>query len=790
MRSGRQFLGRGLAGLGLLLLFLGMRPALAQLQPRVVSGYVRDSTSGETLLGANVVARGLTIGTATNSYGFFSFRIPQGVDTIEVSYVGYAPRRLVVAQIPDSVITVYLRPDATIAEVLVEGQQHHEGSRSARMGTVSIPKRAMLEAPMLLGERDVMRVVQLMPGVQKGREGTSGLYVRGGGAGQNLIILDDAPVYNAHHLLGFFSLFNGQAIKSIELVKGGFPARYGGRLASVLDIVMDDGNLREYHGSVGVGFVAANASVQGPIVKDKASFLVTARRTYIDALLRPFMSLSTGVPSLYFYDFTAKVNWQVNPRDRLYLSGYFGRDKFGLREKDDNNSESEFGLWWGNATGTLRWNHVFSPSLFMNATGIYSLYRFSVYADLRFAGEHFWQRFYSGIQNGGVKIDFQWQPHAWHTVRFGGAALGYQFTPSAVEARSEMLGQDTRDRVHVYSAENALYVEDDMRLWGWGRLNAGFRLSHYATKNLNRVSVEPRLSTSIYLTDRLSAKASFAMMTQHLHMLMRTGFGLPTDLWVPATRKLPPQRSWIVAAGLTQDLPWNLTASLEGYYKRSRGVLHYREGAGYFSPGDALGSTAGFWENRVVRGSSWSAGVEFLLQRRVGNLNGWIGYTLSWTRMQFSEINNGRSFWAGHDRRHDVAVVLMYHINSHWRVSGTWVYGTGNAFTLPVALYDGAGLPLSKHHSTRRIMEYGEYNGMRMGAYHRMDVGVQWVKQKRYYERVVSFDIYNVYNRKNPFFYLLDTQRTSADGKLQERVQVKKASLFPIIPSVSITFNF
>lgn len=754
-----------------------------------ISGSVKDSLTGETLPGAHIALLGTNHGAATNNYGFFSLRVPRGCDTILVSYVGYSPVRLALCLTQDTTVAVQLPPSLEIEQVTIEGQADHNSSRSARMGSIQVPKQVIQRVPMLLGERDALRIIQLLPGVQKGTEGTSGFYVRGGGPDQNLIVLDEAPVYNAYHMLGMFSLFNGSAIKNMELLKGGFPARYGGRLASVLEIVMEDGNMREWHGEAGLGLISSHAMVQGPIVKDKASFIVTGRRTYLDLLLRPFLSTEQGKPVFYFFDLTAKINWQITPRDRLYLSGYFGRDAFGMEYSEGSDGRSEVGIRWGNATGTLRWNRIINHSLFSNLTLIYSSYNFRVFANLFAGNDSFRTRYTTDIQNVGLKWDLDWRPIDGHTFRMGVSSIGYRFIPQSYLEQSTFSATVRNSINTVYSLEGALYAEDEMRLWDWGRANVGVRATSYAAKRFTKFSLEPRASLSVYLTRYLSAKGAFSLMGQNLHLLSSFGVNLPTDIWVPATRQLPPQSSWIASAGLSHDLPWiESTFSIEAYYKRTRGNIAYVSGATYAALSTPLGGN--YWENLVTRGRSWSTGVEFLLQRKFGKLSGWLGYTLSWTRLQFDELNAGREFWARHDRRHDVSIVAMYQLSNRWRASATWVYGTGNAITLPAAIYEHK----SYLHNIfgERIEEYGGLNSSRMADYHRLDLGIQYVRTNGRLEHTISIDVYNAYYQRNPFYYRVvsKTRLNPLTQQYEQRLELRQVTLFPVIPSISYKLKF
>lgn len=777
--------------LGAFFLILPVRLYGESVKRVAVRGFIREEVSRETLPGAQVLLVGTTQGAVSNNYGYYSLLVPSGEVRLRYSYVGYRSTELTLRLERDTVIDILLHEEE-IEQVLIEGRAQHESSRSSRMGTIQISRRALSEVPMLLGERDVLKVVQLLPGVNKGREGTSGLYVRGGGPDQNLIILDDAPVYNAHHLMGMFSLFSGPSIKSIELVKGGFPARYGGRLASVLDIVMEDGNIQEYHGSVSLGLISSQASVQGPIIKNKVSFLVTGRRTYADLLLAPFTTNLEIKPVFYFYDLTAKLNWQIDARNRIFASGYLGADKFGARSIGTSTMKMDMGLTWGNVTGSLRWNHLWHANAFSNLTAIYSSYDLLTYATLKIAQNEFSQTFSSGIQNLGLKYDVNWTQWEDHTLRAGTQVIGYKFVPMASSVKYTKKKIDESTVTSLYSLESALYIEDDIRVLDWGRVNVGLRGAYYGIDKKHSFFIEPRISASVYVTDDFSIKAGYARMNQNLHLLSSTGVGLPTDLWIPATKNLPPQKGWIVSLGGVYDIERiGSTFSVEGYYRESQGNIMYREGASYMSVDDLAGRSNRYWEEKVTRGSGWSTGVEVLLQRKVGRFTGWLGYTLSWTRVRFAELNAGKSFWATYDRRHDVSIVAMYRFNDRWRAALTWVYGTGNAFTLPQTLLASRARPDEPSDNIAAdYIDYGEMNGLRMGANHRLDLGVQWVKKFKRAEQILSFDIYNAYARKNPFFYTIDRDTGSSFLGIGANYSLKKFSLFPLIPSISYTLNF
>lgn len=785
--------------LATLFIFLLPRSASCQSSSKriVLSGFVMDSLSRESLPGASITIEGTTRGAITNNYGFYSLPLDSGHYTIEFSYVGYTTCQLELTLRSDTAIDALLASHVDIKAVTISAHQNHQSSRSARMGTLQLPKKAIEKLPMIFGERDVLRVIQLMPGVQKGNEGSNDIFVRGGSPDQNLIILDGAPVYNATHLMGMFSLFNGNAIKSTELIKGGFPARYGGRLSSVIEMVMDEGDMQRYHGNFSLGLIAASAMVQGPIVKNKASFIVTGRRTYLDALLRPWMKKEEGVPTVYFYDLTAKINWKINPTNRVYLSGYFGQDKFGMFMQDAYEKQ-KMRLGWGNATAAFRWNSVISPSLFSNLSAVYSYYGLNISQEASFIDAAFRMRYNSSIQSASLKWDLNYTPHPNHQLRAGLACNGFVFEPRAFEEMHSELNIDSKSRVSVYSLEAALYLEDDMRLADWGRANVGIRASYYAAPQYHSVSPEPRASIAIYLHPQVSIKAAFSMMAQHLHLLSSSGYGLPTDLWIPATKSIKRQRGWQTSLGLTYDIaPIASSLSLEGYYKQSLGATHYKEGASFLGSSDFFSTDRYYWEDKIAQGKSWSAGLELLFQRKVGSLTGWIGYTLAFTKMTFPDINFGKTFWAPHDRRHALSTVLLYEINNNWSISATFVFASGTTFVLPesnhpIAL-SPAMVPINKsaRWATAKLYEnvikYGDIDQLRTENYHRLDIGAQWHKQKKYVEHQVAFDIYNLYCRKNPFFYYSKTIQ-GPNGDLHD--QLYKFSLFPIIPTITYGLKF
>jgi hypothetical protein len=755
-----------------------------------ISGYVRESGSQESLPGVAVVDLNGKNGTVTNNYGFYSLTIPADSVDLFVTYVGYQPFKIKFLLNKDTTITVDLGV-VQLNTVVITDQQSERVSDGTQMSTVSIPVEQIKAIPALLGEKDVLKVVQLMPGVHSGNEGSSGFYVRGGGADQNLIILDDATVYNAYHLFGFFSIFNGDALKSVELTKGGFPARYGGRLSSVLEMQMKEGNKQEFHGEAGIGIISSRVTLEGPIIKGKSSFLVSGRRTYIDALIYPFLPPENKF-GYFFHDFNAKLNYDINPNNRIYLSGYFGKDKFYAKFNAGPDMNDKAAMDWGNATATLRWNHLWTDQLFSNTSFIFTNYTLGIGYEEHYQNDDFVLKYSSGIRDFSLKHDFDFAPSPDHFIKFGVVSTYHRFNPSAIVIRSSYEPDNLFKQKILEAYESGIYVEDDWRLTDRLKVNFGFRLSHFNVQKKHYFRPEPRVAARYKIDENSSVKACFTIMNQYLHLLSNTGVGLPTDLWVPATANVAPQQSWQVAMGYARDIPkYKLMVTAEAYYKQSTDVLGYKDGASFLLVGDFEDGSEVTWENNVTSGTGESYGFEVLCQRKMGKLTGWVGYTLSWTWLQFDSINFGKKYYARQDRRNDISVVGIYEVNDNLTISATWVFGTGAAITLPLSEYSiSVHDPVSGQQVTPQnnwqwfVNDYGEKNGFRMEAYHRMDIGVQHKKQMKYWERTFELSFYNLYNHRNPFFYYIGYDSTGTTRKL------KQVSLFPIIPSVSWTIKF
>ncbi|TDB68095.1 TonB-dependent receptor [Arundinibacter roseus] len=778
-----------------------------------ISGFVRESGSQEQLPGVNVFVPGTAFGTVTNTYGFYSLTLP-AADSLRLiySFVGYEKtERLLSPFSQNTTLNIFLASVNQLDEVTVSARRQEDYvSRSAQMSQVEIPIQQIKKIPAFFGEKDVLKVLQLMPGVQKGTEGQTGLYVRGGGPDQNLIILDDAVVYNASHLFGFFSIFNSDALKSVELTKGGFPARYGGRLSSVLDMNMKEGSKDKLHGEGGIGLISSRLTLEGPLTKSKkASFLVSGRRTYIDILAAPLIKSQqrndpTQVrPGYYFYDLNAKVNVDLGAKDKLYLSGYFGRDRFYANEIGPE-IDSRNGLDWGNATATLRWNHLFGQKLFANTSLIASNFNFGVnsytkdiYEDGS-SGDEFSLDYTSKIRDFGIKTDFDFYPNTQHAIKFGVQATFHRFVPSALAIQGSFFDQSIERSVRpVNSVESGIYVEDTWQPFNALKMNVGFRLSSFTTESKNYIRPEPRFSAALRLAKDFSFKVSYAHMNQYVHLLSNTGLGLPTDLWVPTTDRVAPQQSKQIAAGFAKDLENPaLTLTLEGYYKDMNNILNYKEGSSFLSL-DGENANELNWENNVTSGRGWSYGTEFLIQKKYGRLSGWIGYTLSWTQWKFPELNFGQTFFPRYDRRHDLSVVGIFELTKRITLSATWVYGTGNALTIPLSTYnvyrDNATSPYNQFldWTGRGVNEYGAKNSFRAEPFHRMDIAVQFRKKLKHHERTWEFGVYNAYNRRNPFFYDIASEPvTNAAGTTTYRNVLKRYSLFPFLPSFSYNFKF
>ncbi|MEO8109619.1 MAG: TonB-dependent receptor [Ginsengibacter sp.] len=761
-----------------------------------LSGYVKDSLSGETLISSTVAVEGQSKGIASNQYGFYSISLSGDTYFFICTRVGYLPKIVKIDLRADVQYNFEMAPKVTTEQaIIISAKRRDANVKNAQMGRLDLSINQIKSIPAFLGEVDVLKTVQLLPGVQSAGEGNSGLYVRGGGADQNLILLDDAVVYNSGHLFGFFSIFNGDAIKNTSLIKGGMPAQYGGRLSSVLDIAMKEGNDKNFMVEGGIGLIASRLSIQGPVKKNKASFIVSARRTYIDALVKPFIKKTNAFSGsgYYFYDLNAKINYKFSEKDHIYLSGYFGKDKFDFI----NGKQSlDVHIPWGNATGTFRWNHVFNNRLFSNTTLVYNDYNFNFGANQN----NFEINLRSGIKDWNVKQDFDLYPFTNHKIKFGGIYTYHTFTPSVLTGSQDTVKFMPNNAQQKYSHEAAAYIQDDWDVSDKIKINAGLRESifqqvglykSYTTDvNGNRLDsveyekgapvktyfgFEPRFTIRYALNDETSVKAAVTRNFQYIHLVSNAGTTLPTDIWVPSTIKVKPQESWLYALGLFKNFNDNTyETSLEVYYKDLNNQIEYEEG---YTPA-SLEDT----ENFFTFGKAKSYGAELFINKARGRLTGWIGYTLSWTFRKFPALNFGDEYPAKYDRRHDLSLVGIYELSKKWKLSGTFIFATGNAATLPQRFYIYDGI-LTQQYS--RINEY------RLPSYHRLDLAATYSPNKHPLRKLKSewvFSVYNVYSRKNPYFIYFDQTGSPYNGTLQ--VQAKQVSLFPVIPSVTWNFKF
>ena len=766
-----------------------------------LSGYLEDLETGESLIGANVLIKELNIGCSTNNYGFFSLTIPKGEYTIICSYIGYdnINRKIIINK--DKSEKFKLSPSSfQIDEVTISTKKEDYNIKSSDLGNVELEVKKLEKLPVLMGEKDILKTLQLLPGVQSGSEGSSGFYVRGGGPDQNLILLDEGTIYNASHLFGFFSVFNSDAINDINLIKGSMPANYGGRLSSVLDINMKDGNKKRFSGRGGIGLISSKLTLEGPIKKDTSSFIISARRTYIDILTKPYLDTTEYAGNGYFfYDLTSKFNYRFSNKDQIFISGYFGKDVFTFNSPDWGFNMK---IPWGNSTGSIRWNHVFSNKLFMNSSLIFSNYKFEFSATQNVEGNNLYQsRLYSGIRDWNFKQDFNYYLNPRHTLKFGINNTYHIFSPSNFDASLDSLDISTND-IRYYAHEGAIYINDEFNLNEKILINAGIRLSTFThfgpferyikdgSNNLGALSTdstinynswepiktyygfEPRFSSRYLINEKSSLKFGFNQNYQYIHLTSLSSSSLPTDVWIPSSSIIKPLIGRQYSIGYYRNFNNNkYEFSLEGYYKNMENLIEYKEN---YIPGTSIGTDN--VDNNLVSGDGQSYGFELFLSKNIGNLSGWIGYTWSKTTRKFNELNKGLEFYSKYDRTHDLSIVANYQISKRLNFSTVFVYATGNTLTLPESafLIDGD-----------LILEWGERNSHRMEPYHRLDIALTLDgKKKGNYQSSWSFSIYNVYNRQNPYFIYFDVNDDNFG------LTAKQVSLFPIIPSISWNFKF
>ncbi|RDV10702.1 TonB-dependent receptor [Pontibacter diazotrophicus] len=771
-----------------------------------ISGHVRDATSGENLAGVTVSDG--TAGTATNAYGFYSLSVPAGTNGLQVRYLGYAPLALSLPSTPrDTVLTLLLQPLSNeIQELIVVAEKVTDLQQANRL---TMHGSEVKQLPRLMGEADAIKAIQLMPGVQAGLEGSSDLVVRGGSPDQNLILLDGVPVYNVSHLLGLFSVFNPDAIKTVDLIKGGFPAPYGGRLSSVVDVQLKEGNNQQFSGEGAVGLISSKILLEGPIKNEKTSFLLAARRTYLDLLAAAGAAMSGETISNYnFYDLNAKVNHTFSPTDRVYLSLYAGQDKFSDKQEYQNlglKEEENFSMRWGNSTSSLRWNHIYGPRLFSNITLTHTRYGFGQQSESKLEeGSRSIRRstdYSSSIQDWGAKADFDYLLHARHSIRFGGSYTNHRFRPESVTLQTDTLTLTTDSFSQIRAQEFYTYAEDRIQLSERLQAQVGLHFSGFAVNGAFYKSLQPRLGLGYTSATGISVRASYATMAQYLHLISNTATGTPTDIWVPATDKVKPQRSWQATLGAATVLAqqWELTSDV--YYKKMQDVAEFREGANFINDFLSAGPETNFanfvappYETRLVRGKGWSYGSEWMLRKRTGKTTGWLGYTLAWSWRQLDSVNLGQKYPYTYDSRHSISLVANHQLTEKLSIGGSWQYHTGFVTTLPAASYKAYNEPVryegySGNSNIENVDYLGERNNYRMPAYHRLDLSLTHTKKKKWGERSWNISVYNAYNRKNPFFLRLSRSLGSNVSGIPTR-GLYQVSLFPVLPSFSYGFKF
>ncbi|MDG1428984.1 MAG: TonB-dependent receptor [Crocinitomicaceae bacterium] len=774
-----------------------------------VSGHITDASDGETVIGAKVYIASIQKGAITNNYGFYSLTIPCGEYELEFRISGQRTEKKTIVLNGDFLLDYEMGANVqSIDEVVIRGDAL-DNTNSTKIGQIELDIAEIKTLPAFMGEVDIIKTIQLLPGVSSAAEGGQGFYVRGGGPDQNLVLLDEAVVYNAAHLFGFFSVFNADAVKNVNLIKGGMPANFGGRMSSVLEVNMNEGNYKKFKAKGGIGAISSRLTLEGPLKKDKGSFIVSGRRTYIDVIMRaaiPDSSPFSG-SSYYFYDFNLKLNYKLTKKDKIYLSSYYGKDEFQFGNKDN---DFQVDMPWGNAIVALRWNHIFSSKLFMNVSGTMTDYLFS------FGSEQDQFRFElkSGIRDWGGKVDFSYFPNPRHRVKWGLNYTYHTFTPTSVSASSDDVEFDTGIAQKLFSHESAAYLLDEIDLNENFRINLGLRYStfqhvgeftRYIDGGISQPDstitygkgdliqfyhgLEPRISLRWLLPDNSSIKAGWTYNYQYVHLTSLSAVSLPTDIWFPTTNIAKPQKGWQGSIGYFRNFNENKwETSAEVYYKDMRNLIEYKEGA---LPSDNVNDNT---DNLLTFGRGWSYGAEFYIRRSFGKLTGWVGYTWSKTERLFDELNNGLKFPAKYDRRHDLSIVASYKLNDRWNFSAAFIYATGNTLTLPTSWYvQGQDL----------LFNYGSRNSTRMAPYHRLDLSAIWyskaykikedpegniIKTKKRFRSNWAFSIYNVYNRANPYFLYVDNDGDFLQGNFE--ISVKQVTLFPIIPSVTWNFEF
>jgi hypothetical protein len=746
-------------------------------QKITISGYVKDADTGESLIGATIYNTNHKVGAITNNYGFYTLTL-QKADTLGMvfSYIGYLPQTKKIAVSKDVVINInLLTSNNSLDEVVVNAKRNDNNVREAQMGVIDVPLRQLKTLPAIGGENDILKVIQLLPGVQSGKEGTTGFHVRGGNTDQNLVQLDEATIYNPNHLFGLFSTFNTNAINNVKLIKGGFPAEYGGRLSSILEITMKEGNKNNFAVSGGIGLLSSNLTLEGPIKKEKGSFIISGRRSYFDILAKPFIPKNKNNTNYYLYDLNAKFNYTLTNKDRVYLSFFTGLDD----AKYTGASSLNYGINFGNKTATFRWNHLFSNKIFSNTSLIYNDYHNS----LTTAQGNYIAQQYSGIRDLNAKTDWEIHPNSKHSIKIGANYSYNTFFPATTANKIPKKGTiatlkpDSIPR--KYSSQLAFYLSDEIQFNEFLSATVGVRVPVFLSSTANYSAIEPRATLKFATSTTSSIKASYTEMNQYLHLVPSSTASLPTDIWISSNKVVKPEVSRQYSLGWFKNFDNNaIETSVEAYYKTMSNQVLFKEGT--------LPTVNTDIDQQLTFGKGESYGLEFFVKKNFGKLTGWLSYTLSWTNQTFKDLNYGKTFPFAYDKRHNISAVATYDLNKKWTIAADWVFTSGGAFTLPlgkVPVFEGGTLYDIFYN------DYTQRNNYRYRSYHRLDLSfIHHNRERTWFGKKVEsewvFGLYNAYSRMNPYFVYLTVD------PLTKKPMAKEVSLLPVLPSVSWNFKF
>lgn len=776
-----------------------------------IHGKILDERTKQPIEFAKIVILSIGKGAVTDNTGSFHLTIPKGKYSIKISSPEHDPKTVNLTFTENQELNLSLsKQDAKILDDVVINAKSEENIKSSQMGRVDLTIDEIKKMPAFLGEVDIIKTIQMLPGVSSATEGGQGFYVRGGGPDQNLVLLDDAVIYNASHLFGFFSVFNADAVKSVSLSRGALPANFGGRLSSVLEVNMNDGSREKFGVSGGIGLISSRLSVNGPLKKDRGSFMVSGRRTYVDALMKAFIPKKSSFSgtSYYFFDFNAKLSYQVTEKDHISLSGFFGKDAFVYR---NNQEDFNVEMPWQNGAASFKWTHVFNPKWIFTLTPTYTNYKFTFQSNSQTLS----MGLNSIINDFGAKSEVTYLANKRHKIKFGTQYTYHRITPTSVSANQDTVSFNTGLSQTLNGHEFALFVMDDWDITDKLRVSIGLRYTNYTfvgpfTRYIKGTIVsedqtivygrnekvafyqglEPRVSMRYMFNSKNAIKGAFSYNNQYIHLASFSSVSMPTDIWYPVTERAKPQKGWQAALGYFKNFKQNMfETSIELYYKDMRNLVEFKEGS---IPTDAVNDNT---DNLMAFGRGWSYGAEFFIKKNFGKVTGWIGYTLSKTERQFDDLNDGKVFRAKYDRRHDLSAVVAWSINKQWQIGANFVYASGNAMTMPNAWY---------LYNQEMVLEYGERNGTKMPDYHRLDLSVTWfdkshktkydpltqtnVQQEKRFRSNIVLSFFNVYNRPNPYFLYLSDKGDFSKGDFA--IKIKQVSLFPILPSITWNFEF